>query len=222
MSEIIFSFQDITIRKYNKVIFEGLDFTLNKGEHWAIVGKSGSGKSLLLDAFAGKTSFPKGTSVYSSFDHYINKAGSGDPLFNRFKLISQVSSRHHFTNLSNTTDLYYQQRFNSTDSEDSQTVEEYLSAVKSYGPNNNWTFEQTAKRLNLTLLLDKQTIKLSNGETKRLLLAAALMRNPILLLLDNPLTGLDVSMRADFNKLITGNFVVGHQYNNGNHAGRNP
>jgi molybdate transport system ATP-binding protein len=65
-----------------------------------------------------------------------------------------------------------------------------------------WTFELTTERLKLLPLLDKQLIKLSNGETKRLLLAAALMRNPLLLLLDNPLTGLDVASRAEFNELI--------------------
>ncbi len=202
MTDTILSFQNVTIRKYNKVIFEGLDFTLKKGEHWAIVGKSGSGKSSLLDAFAGQTALPKGTAKYPSFDQFIKESGLDDPLFNRFKLISQVSSRHQFTNLSNTTDLYYQQRFNSTDSEDSQTVEEYLSEVKSFDPFGYWTFENAVSRLKLKLLLDKQLIKLSNGETKRLLLAGALIRNPILLLLDNPLTGLDVATREEFNELI--------------------
>ena len=203
MSDLIFSIRDVTIRSYNKLIFENLDFTLREGEHWAIVGRSGSGKSALLDAFAGKGSFPKGEISYPLFDRLVNEQRSTNPLFNRFKLISQVSARHHFTNLSNTTDLYYQQRFNSTDSEDSQTVKEYLSAIRSYGPSAYWSFEGATERLKLVALLDKQLIKLSNGETKRLLLAAALIRTPVLLLLDNPLTGLDVRSRAEFNDLIS-------------------
>jgi molybdate transport system ATP-binding protein len=44
---------------------------------------------------------------------------------------------------------------------------------------------------------------LSNGETKRLLLAAALIKNPLILLLDNPLTGLDVNARKEFDHLIS-------------------
>lgn len=203
MTKIILSFHNISIRKYDKLIFEKVDFVLRSGEHWAIIGKSGSGKSVLLDAFAGKCSFPQGEAKYPGFDRYIAERQSGDPLFNRHKLISQVSSRHGFTNLSHTTDLYYQQRFNSMDSEDSQTVKEYLMDMKSHNPEGYWTFDRVVDRLKLDPLLDKQLIKLSNGETKRTLLAAALKRNPLLLLLDNPLTGLDVRSRAELNLLIT-------------------
>jgi molybdate transport system ATP-binding protein len=199
----ILSFHDISIRSYNKIIFEGLNFTLRRGEQWALIGRSGSGKTVLLDALAGKASFPKGSAEYPLFDKTIESQAHANPLLNRFKLISQVSSRHHFTNLSNTTDLYYQQRFNSTDSEDSLTVAEYLSSVQSHTPTVYWTFELVTARLKLGHLLSKQLIKLSNGETKRLMLAAALLKNPILLLLDNPLTGLDVSVRREFNDLIS-------------------
>jgi molybdate transport system ATP-binding protein len=52
-------------------------------------------------------------------------------------------------------------------------------------------------------LRDKQVIKLSNGETKRLMIAAALLKNPALLLLDNPLTGLDVATCQYFNTLLS-------------------
>jgi molybdate transport system ATP-binding protein len=66
-----------------------------------------------------------------------------------------------------------------------------------------WEFEKTISALNLQHLRDKQVIKLSNGETKRLMIATALLKNPTLLLLDNPLTGLDVATREYFNTLLT-------------------
>src|SRR3569832_502669 len=58
------------------------------------------------------------------------------------------------------------------------------------------------QRLYLEVLKAKQLIKLSNGETKRLLIAAALLKNPVILMLDNPLAGLDMQTRAEFNTII--------------------
>lgn len=168
-----------------------------------MVGKSGSGKSTLLDFIMGKASMARGEANYPYFDSYIAEYHPDDPFFNRYKLMTQVSARHEFRNLSNTSDFYYQQRFNSCDSEDAETVAQYLSAVKVVRPSAIWTYEKLADRLNLKLLLNKELIKLSNGETKRLMLAAALIKNPVLLLLDNPLNGLDVASRQDFNDLFT-------------------
>ena len=72
----------------------------------------------------------------------------------------------------------------------------------------------TAQLLGLTELLSKQIIKLSNGEGKRLLIAAALLKNPVLLLMDNPLTGLDIQTRGEFNALINKIVSSGDKYLN--------
>lgn len=167
-----------------------------------MVGKSGSGKSTFLDFIMGKASMARGEANFPYFDWYLNEHHRDDPYFNRFKLIAHVSARHEFRNLSHTNDFYYQQRFNSCDSEDAKTVGNYLSAIKVVQPEGFWTYQMVTERLRLLSLLDKQLIKLSNGETKRLLIASALIRNPVLLLLDNPLNGLDVEARQDFNELI--------------------
>lgn len=113
-----------------------------------------------------------------------------------------VSYKHHFRNLSNTTDFYYQQRYNSIDSEDALTVRQYLATEASPNDNHHWTPEKVIHHFHLENLLDETLIKLSNGETRRLLIAAALIKNPKVLLLDHPLTGLDVKTRAEFNKLL--------------------
>lgn len=202
MTDLIFSFRDVSIRHFNSLVFEDLNFSLERGQNWALIGKSGSGKSTFLDFIVGKASMARGEASFPYFDQYIHDHHADDPFFNRYKLITQVSSRHEFRNLSNTSDFYYQQRFNSCDSEDAETVATYLSAIKVVRPLGIWTLQKVAERLNLGYLLDKQLIKLSNGETKRLLFAAALIKNPILLLLDNPLNGLDVGARKDFNDLM--------------------
>jgi molybdate transport system ATP-binding protein len=113
-----------------------------------------------------------------------------------------VSYRHHFRNLSNTTDFYYQQRYNSMDAEDALTVRQYLSAEETTQNTAYWNKEKVIEHLHLEQLLDETLIKLSNGETRRLLIAAALIKNPKLLLLDHPLTGLDVKTRQQFSNLL--------------------
>jgi molybdate transport system ATP-binding protein len=116
------------------------------------------------------------------------------------KLTEHVSFRHHFRNLSHTTDFYYQQRYNSADSEDALTVIDYLMSEH---VNGYWDLNAVVQLLRLQSLLDEQVIKLSNGETKRLLIAVALIRNPELIILDHPLTGLDQSTRDHFNDILT-------------------
>ena len=202
MFNILFSINNATVRFLTNTLFKDLTFKINKGENWALIGQSGSGKSALLQTIAGRFNITGGTVTYHLGDELSNSQLSNSINLNN-KLIALVEPRHHFRNLSNTTDFYYQQRYNSSDSEDALTVDDYLLSIKSVPrPGTYWTFEKTLSLLNLLGLRDKQLIKLSNGETKRLMLAAALLKNPVLLLLDNPLTGLDVKTRQEFNGII--------------------
>ncbi|MDB5023003.1 MAG: ATP-binding cassette protein [Mucilaginibacter sp.] len=185
-------------------VFNNLNFQVDKGENWALIGDSGSGKSALLQVIAGKFHLSSGSIRYYFHENFLQKHHPDDAHLTFHRLIALVESRHHFRNLSNTSDFYYQQRYNSSDSEDALTVEEYLSAIKPFfdGP-ACWSLPKTLQRLKLDELKDKQLIKLSNGETKRLMIAVALLKNPVLLMLDNPLAGLDVQTRAEFNLIIS-------------------
>lgn len=116
------------------------------------------------------------------------------------KSIENVSLKHQFRNLSNTRDFYYQQRFNSMDSEDSLTVKQHLEKIsvnKGY-----WNIHNVIVSFHLENLLDEKVIKLSNGEMKKLLIASALIKNPELITMDHPLTGLDSSSRIEFSNML--------------------
>jgi len=203
MSHPLLSIQHVNVRYLNNSLFKNLNFTINKGENWAITGKSGSGKSALLQTIAGKFNITGGEIRYYFFEEFLEKSTLKDETLTHHKLIALVESKHHFRNLSNTTQFYYQQRYNSADSEDSLTIEQYLVQVKSTAIDNNyWTINKVVETLNLDNLYYKQLIKLSNGETKRLMLAAALLKNPAILLLDTPLTGLDVQTREAFKGIL--------------------
>jgi molybdate transport system ATP-binding protein len=183
MANILFSYLDVSIKNYGHTVFTHFDFTIHKGQQWAFTGNGPSGIPLLMQAMAGKTLVTGGSVV---------KAQS----------VVLVSTTSHFKNRSNTGDFYFQQRFNSTEAGDAQTVSDYLSAIMPLTENPHWTIAKTLQRLRLDALADKPIIMLSNGETRKLLLAEALIKSPALLLLDNPFAGLDVASRADLNLLL--------------------
>lgn len=203
MDQSLLTINKATVRVLHNTIFTDLNFVVNKGESWALVGNSGSGKSALLHTIAGRFNVTGGDITYHFFEKLIHGEQNTDGHLSYHKLIALVEPKHHFKNLSNTSDFYYQQRYNSSDSEDALIVDDYLhSIIPASRQNNYWNFEKATGLLKLRELLNKQVIKLSNGETKRLMLAAAVLKNPVLLLLDNPLTGLDVQTRSEFNFII--------------------
>ncbi|MES2279583.1 MAG: ATP-binding cassette domain-containing protein [Bacteroidota bacterium] len=182
----------------NHLVATSLNLEIKKGQHWALVGASGSGKTSLLQIIAGNLQLKKGEII-----RHFAQAEDGT-ITDFHPLIAFVASKHHFRNLSNTSDFYYQQRYNSSDSDDALTVSHYLESVGNKpAAAHHWDLDKTLSLLKLGPLADKQLIKLSNGETKRLMIAAALLKNPLLLLLDNPLAGLDTQTRADFNHIVS-------------------
>ena len=203
MDTPLLSIHNAVLKLGSNTVFNDLDLQISKGENWALIGQSGSGKSALLQLIAGKFHLTAGSIRYHFHEEFLQRNPHPDAHLTFHRFIALVESRHHFRNLSNTGDFYYQQRYNSSDSEDAQTVEEYLGSIK--GTENGsryWTFDMVLQKLHLEPLRDKQLIKLSNGETKRLLIAAALLKNPVILMLDNPLAGLDVQTRAEFSTII--------------------
>lgn len=61
---------------------------------------------------------------------------------------------------------------------------------------------ETAERTGITHLLDQQLTGLSGGETQRVLLARAIMKQPDFLVLDEPTQGMDVAAQSELFRLI--------------------
>lgn len=193
--------ENATVKHLGKVIFQGLNFEMLEGQSWAILAGSGTEKTAFLDTILGKTVLSEGK-IRRKFamEYRSEKTRQGE--INSFRdLIATVSQRYEFRNKFNMQDFYYQQRFNSSDSEEAATVGEYLGSieVKAAG---EWDLEKVLDLLHLSALKDKSLIKLSNGETRRLAIGGALMKNPRLLLMDRPMTGLDVDTRREFAKIL--------------------
>lgn len=181
--DCLLSIENLSVRAGGHSPLDNINLQINTGQSWAITGGAGSGKTLLAKAIAGSV-FHHGN-IYRS-----NKLKAG-ALF--------VSQEHRFTNLSHTTDFYYQQRYNSQDAEDSLTAGEYLAQAVPGAGNN----DPALQLLSWQEIQGKRLIQLSNGENKRLQLAIALLSKPALLIADNPYAGLDTATRGLLDKLFT-------------------
>jgi molybdate transport system ATP-binding protein len=197
----ILSIRNATVRYLEKVIFEDMDFEWEKGQHWGVIGASGIELTAFLDTILGRTMVTKGEILRHFAEKYQLDKTESSEVHSFRDLMATVSQQYSFKNKSNLQNFYYQQRFNSMDSEEAATVVEYLQGLQIH-QNGTWTIEMVLNLFRLKPLQDKSLIKLSNGETRRLAMASALLKNPKLLLMDQPLTGLDLQTRQSFDNIL--------------------
>ena len=172
----VLSVNQLSINRSGKKILENISFTVNTGEALAITGPAGCGKTSLGLALTQQLYY-QGTITYHLPD--------GSP-------IAWVEQQHHFKTLQSTSDLYYQQRFNSYDTEETQTVAESLGHQLE-------TDRELIEEMGIGYLLEEKLIQLSNGENKKLQLLNALLQQPAVLIMDQPFTGLDTLTRQWLN-----------------------
>ncbi|WP_028297031.1 ATP-binding cassette domain-containing protein [Olivibacter sitiensis] len=199
---ILLSLEAVSVQNQGKTILDHIHFTLQEGQQWVLVGASGAGKSALLSLIAGKLR-PSSGSYKAPFAQPYLQAHQGDGSNRSFHdLIALTTPQHSFKSKSNVQNFYYQQRFNSSELDDIDTVEEYLVKYAKNSWNNFWTLDKVIQTLDLSSLKDKKIIMLSNGESRRLTFALALLKNPSILLMDQPLIGLDRETRERFDDIL--------------------
>ncbi len=203
MPNKLLSIYNATITHRDQIIFEDLNFDWAEGEQWAILGNSGVEQTAFLDTLLGRTRVIKGE-INRLFAEAYQYDMANQGKVNSFRdLLAVVSQNYVFKNKSNLQNFYYQQRFNSMESEEAATVLEFLEEFDGHSAEVGfWDKMKVIELMRLDELKNKSLIKLSNGETRRLAIAAALIKNPKLLLLDQPMTGLDLETRTDFGKIL--------------------
>ena len=177
---------NVTVQQYGKTVLNNISFKLNAGEHLAITGNSGSGKTTLVKAIASQI-FYKGN-IEVDFSNNTTLAP---------KIILAENSEK-WKNLSNISDFYYQQRFNSCDAEDAITVNEALAPLLE---ERGWG-EALLQQFNLLYRMNTPLIQLSNGEQKKLQLIKVLLQQPQVLILDKAFTGLDFNSRQQLQAVL--------------------
>ena len=182
----------VSVNQYSKMVLEGVSFALSNNQHLAITGAAGSGKTMLAKTLAGKL-FHQGTVEINYTDNWLLQ-----------RKVAMVGHSDVLKNLSNTSDFYYQQRFNSSDSNDAATLEEELNRADSplAIPEKNKAIDYWLKQLEITHRKKASLIQLSNGEQKKLQLIKSFLLQSQVLILDKPYTGLDTNSRDQLNSII--------------------
>ena len=149
------------------------------GEHIAIVGPNGGGKSLFVDTLLGKYPLREGTVKYDF------SPSSTQTVYDNVKYIA-------FRDTYGAADAnyYYQQRWNAHDQEDAPSVREMLGEIK-----DERLKEELFELFRIEPLLDKKIILLSSGELRKFQLTKTLLTAPRVLIMDNPFIGLDAPAR---------------------------
>ena len=184
----VIRFNKVSIRYGERTILRNLDWTVRLGEHWALSGQNGSGKSTLLSLVCADN--PQGYACdISLFGH---RRGSGESIWDIKKHIGYVSPEMHRS---------YKQNIPAI-----QIVASGLKdTVGLYVRANEEEKEQCRKwlrRLGVGHLENRLFMEMSSGEQRLVLLARAFVKEPDLLILDEPLHGLD-----DYNRRMVKDLV---------------
>ena len=177
----VIKMQQVSIRYGERTILNNLDWTVRNGERWALSGQNGSGKSTLLSLVCADN--PQ--SYACDITLFDRPRGSGESIWDIKKHIGYVSPEMHRS---------YQR--------DLPAIRIVASGLKdSVGlyvkPNEE---EYTICRFwmdifGLENMYNRTFMKLSSGEQRLVLLARAFVKDPQLLILDEPLHGLDLKNR---------------------------
>ncbi|RAI11342.1 MAG: sugar ABC transporter ATP-binding protein [Candidatus Melainabacteria bacterium] len=170
------------IKSYDKKrVIDGIDLTIKDKEFLVLVGSSGCGKSTILRMIAGLEDI-SGGNIYIG-DTKVNNVHPKDRdiafVFQSYALYP------HMTVYENIAFGLKMRKY------DKKYIDEKV--------------KEAAKILNLTEYLDRKPKQLSGGQRQRVALGRAIVRNPKVFLMDEPLSNLDaklrVQMRAEIKKL---------------------
>lgn len=162
-----------------------LDFELFKGEHLAICGPNGGGKTLLVDILR---------SAHPLLGEGVKYDFGDEPgmISDRMQYVAFKDAEGEIPG------SYYQQRWNHGDSPDYPTVESVIAPLLK----NGFSGYDFLKAWGLDAIWKKELHCLSSGECRKYRLCKSLVRNPKLLVLDQPYIGLDRKSHEEFSDFL--------------------
>ena len=177
-SEIeIIRLERVSVSYENKIILNSISWNIKKGEFWQLVGPNGSGKSTLLAMIAGDNPKGYGQNLFL----FGKKKGSGESIWEIKKKIGIYSTAM--------TDL-----FQKRETVENMILSGYFDSIGLYTEPTSLQ-KQTVKKwlelINMSELKNNYFNQISIGQQRIVLIIRAIIKHPIVAILDEPFEGLD-------------------------------
>jgi molybdate transport system ATP-binding protein len=180
--------KNVNISYNGKSILSNINWTIKKGERWAVAGPNGAGKSTLLSLITADNPQAYANDIWL----FERKRGSGESIWEIKKNIGYVSPELH---------LYFDKGISVFDAVASglfDTIGLFRKPTHSQIEKiNTWL-----KVIGIEELGTSMMHQLSLGQQRLVMLARALAKAPPLLILDEPCQGLDTTQTNGFRSLI--------------------
>ncbi|MHA1304145.1 MAG: ABC transporter ATP-binding protein, partial [Candidatus Heimdallarchaeaceae archaeon] len=170
--------------KRNHEVLKGISFTVNKGDFVVIAGKSGAGKTTLMNVISGVEKPTSGEIIIDDVD--ITKMGSNIISNLRFRDIAMISQVNNlFSQYTVRENMQIPEIFNGRG--------EYYSQAD---------FIEIAEECKIAHKIDQYPLELSAGEKQRAALAVALSRHTPIIFADEPTANLDTRLARNIISML--------------------
>jgi cell division transport system ATP-binding protein len=180
----VISLQNAFIYQRDQLVLSDVNFSIQKGEFVYLIGRTGSGKSSLLQTLYADLWLEKGTGFVGGFELHTLKRSQIPFLRRNIGIVFQDFQLLSDRNIDKNLRFYLKAMGLSEKIEMDERISEVLALV------------------NLPHILEKMPHQLSGGEQQRVGIARALLNKPDIILADEPTGNLDPEMSLEILKLF--------------------
>ncbi len=187
--------RNVTVIYDGRRVLDRLNWRVAPGENWAVCGPNGAGKSTLLQMVCGE--HPQ--AYANDIQLFGRRRGSGETIWDIKRPIGLVS---------NALQIRYRKPLDGL----AVVLSGYFDSVGLYRqarPAQVEAARRWVQRLSIEHLMTQDFQRMSNGERRMVLIARAMVKKPVLLILDEPCQGLDRYNRKRLLEML-GTIVTHH------------